>query len=175
MKLIAMALITTGIAFLAPACGGDDGGGAGSSASSGLQAALHASCDKAFECKDSYDAAMNNDNSFESQFGTSTSNCYDMYVALIQQFLGADYFEQVDASVAAGRIVYSPSDENVCLDAEAAVSCDAFFGQNGATADEPPECDSAFEGTVATGGMCTTDFDCMVDGDTCTDNVCTAG
>lgn len=170
-------LVTTSIALFAPACGGDDGGGAGSTVSSGFMAALQAQCDKAFECKDSYDASMHNDKTFESTYGNSSEDCYNKDIALIYGFAGADFFDKLDASQSAGRIDYSPSDTQVCLDAAASgESCDAFFKQNNATYDAPPECDTAIQGTVATGDACTTDLDCMVDGDKCSDtNVCAPG
>jgi hypothetical protein len=55
----------------------------------------------------------------------------------------------------------------VCLAAIEAATCDEFFEQNGAVAESPPECDTTFVGTVATGGSCTLDEDCAVDGDAC--------
>lgn len=181
MKNLTLFVVSTGIALIAAACGGDDGGGGGggggslANASDAFKAAFRESCDKAHECKDSYDASMHNGDTFESSWGTSADECYNMTLALIEQYFGANYFDEIDASADAGRIAYDEADAQTCLDAASSVSCDAFFEQNGQTATEDPACDTAIQGTVATGGTCTTDFDCMSDADSCTDGTCTAG
>ena len=166
------------VAALSACGGGDDGGGGGGSfgkASDALKSGIHAQCDKAFDCKASYDPSMHDGNTFDAQYGTSAQNCYDMTIALLEQFVGADYFDKIDASQSAGRIQYNASDASTCLDEETAMSCDVIFEQNGAVEADVPECDTALVGTVQTGGACTTDLDCATDGDSCDGDVCTAG
>ncbi len=147
------------------ACGGDDGGLG--SASDAFKASIQASCEKAFACMSSYDAAMNNNTPFAESYGASVSDCVAQTTALINQFLGADYFAKLDASVAAGRVDYNAADAETCLDAGSAQSCDQFFGQNGAMYTPPAACDTAIRGTVATGGTCTIEEDCSVSADSC--------
>ena len=157
--------VSASFALLA-ACGGDDGGST-STPSAAFTASIQATCDKAFECMSSYDAAMHNGTAFADSYGTSADNCVAQTTALINQFLGADYLEKLDASASAGRIDYNASDAAACLAANSAQTCDQFFEQNGATSVEPAVCNTALVGTVATGGTCTIDNDCATAGDDC--------
>lgn len=166
-------LVSASFALLA-ACGGDDGGST-SSPSAAFNASIQASCDKAFECMSSYDAAMHNGDAFADSYGTSVSNCVSQTKAIITAFLGADYFDKVDASASAGRIMFSSADAATCLAASKAQTCDQFFSQNGATYTPPAACDTALVGTVATGGTCTIGDDCATEGDTCDETALTCG
>lgn len=168
-------LASSSLALMLVACGGDDGGLG--SASDAFKASIQASCEKAFDCMASYDPAMNNNTPFASAYGASVDDCVAQTNALIMQFLGADYFTKLDASVSAGRITYNASDAQTCLDAGSAQTCDQFFGQNGATYTPPAACDNAIKGTVATGGTCTIEDDCAASADSCdeTTMMCTAG
>jgi hypothetical protein len=157
------------LGLVVAACGGSD---APSSASGAVQESIRATCAKAFACRSAYDPAMNNDQSFENSYGTSESDCYDRTVALVLAFGGTDYFDKLDASAEAGRIAYNADDLETCLDALDAVSCDAYFGQNGAMADEPAACQTVLEPQVPIGGSCTIIGDCRDDAD-CDDTTMT--
>ncbi|MEZ4403738.1 MAG: hypothetical protein R3B06_27185 [Kofleriaceae bacterium] len=156
------------------ACGGGDSLDKPSDA---FKASIEASCQKAHDCMASYDPAMNNDTPFAQQYGANVAACVTQTTALIQQFLGADYFAKLDASASAGRISYNGSDAQTCIDAGSAQTCDQFFGQNGATYTPPPACDNAIKGTVATSGTCTINDDCATSGDSCdaTSMTCSPG
>jgi hypothetical protein len=172
-RQLGLVLISTMFAVFTGACGGDDGGGGGGGggkASDAIKDGIRASCAKAFDCMGSYDASMNGDTAFEDVYGTDEQNCYDMTIALINSFLGADYFDKFDASVEAGRITYNGDDADSCNDAQTSVTCDQFFGQNGQEAPDVPACDTALMGTVATGGACTISDDCASVDDSCDDS-----
>jgi hypothetical protein len=145
------------------ACGGGKGGGAGS-AGGAAQASLEQTCATAFECQAEF---PDGGSSFEQLFGTSEAACI---AKLEDVFSPAD----VQASVAAGRIIYDPGDAQVCLDAREAVTCAQFWGTD--PLQLPPECETAFVGTVPTGGTCTIELDCA-GGGTCNDQtqVCESG
>ncbi|HEX2689095.1 MAG TPA: hypothetical protein VHN14_20880 [Kofleriaceae bacterium] len=86
---------------------------------------------------------------------------------LISRFEGQDFFTKLDASVTAGRIKYNANDYETCVTAGEAEPCDQYFGQNGAHPMLPAACGTAEVGLVATGGACTLDDDCAVDGNSC--------
>jgi hypothetical protein len=151
------------------ACGGDDS--SLGSASDAFKESIRASCEKAHSCMSSYDPAMHNGDSFASSYGASADECYNMTLALIQAFLGADYFAKLDASVAAGRVSYNAADAQACLDAGNAQTCDQLFEQNGQDFTPPAVCQTAIRGTVATGGTCTIGDDCSAAADDCLDNM----
>jgi hypothetical protein len=156
-------------------CGG--GGGLGS-ASDAFHASIQASCEKAFDCMGEYDASMHGGQAFADSYGSSVDNCVQQTNALITAFYGASFYSDLDAAVASGNITYNSDDAQVCLDAGSAESCDAFFGQNGATEDLPPECDTSFVGNVGDGDACTmggSDFECSADGSTCDETSMTCG
>jgi hypothetical protein len=130
--------------------------------SGALKDNIHASCAKAFQCKSAYDPTMHN-GQFEDNYGTSASQCYDRIYGFVL-FLNPRLFDELDASVKAGRIVYNADDYGVCVSAASAESCDAFFGQNGADpGEEPPECQTWRVPQVKLGGVCTIDSDCTTD------------
>jgi hypothetical protein len=158
-------LVSASFALLA-ACGGDDGGST-STPSAAFETSIEASCQKAFDCMSSYDAAMHNGTAFADSYGASVSACVAQTRAFIDQFLGADYLDKLDASASAGRIDFDSADAQTCLDATTGQTCDQFFDQNGATFTPPAACDTALVGTVATGGACTIDEDCATEGDDC--------
>jgi hypothetical protein len=161
---ISFILFTAALAL--GACGGDDGGSL-DNPSDAFNESIRTSCQRAFDCMASYDPAMNNDTPFSERYGTSVDDCIVQTNALIEAFLGPGFAGKLDASVAAGRITYNAADAEVCLAASRALTCDQFFGQNGATATSPPECDTTFVGHVATGAACTIDLDCAAEADDC--------
>jgi len=173
---LSIVLACGAFAALLGACGG--GGGGFSSASDAFHESIHSSCQKAFDCMGEYDAAMHNNTAFADSYGSSVDDCVTQTNALITQFYGATFFDDLDAAVDAGNITFNGDDAQTCLDAGSAESCDAFFGQNGATEDLPPECDTAFVGTVADGDACEitgTSFECSADGSTCDSTSMTCG
>jgi len=141
------------------ACGGGSGGSGPSKPSDALKESIQGQCDRAHECKASYDAAMHDGDTFESLYGASSQACYDNIISLINQFQPT-YLSDLDAAAAAGRIMYDSDDFGTCLDALTGASCDAFFEQNGMMLPDPPQCDTALVGTVAAGGACTLDDEC---------------
>jgi hypothetical protein len=165
MRISSMAMC---VAFVLGACGGDDGdGGSADKASDAFAESIRTTCEKAFECMSSYDAAMHGGSTFDDRYGTSVDACITQYNALAEAFLGANFAAKLDASVAAGRVMYDAGDAGVCLAAARALTCDQFFEQNGQMEVTPPECDTTFVGTVTTGGTCTIDFDCASEDDEC--------
>jgi hypothetical protein len=135
------------------ACGGGKGGGAGN-AGGAVQASIDATCSKAFECRDEFPPDQGVE--FEQIFGTSEAEC-------VANFTEALDPADVQESVAAGRVIFDAADAQVCLAAVNGVTCGQFFGDEPFT--QPPECDTAFVGTVPSGGACTIDLDCAGDGD----------
>lgn len=157
------------LAVLGGAC---DDGGAPSSLSEAYKEGIRANCEKAHSCKASYDPSMHNNEAFESTYGADANACYNQLITLISTFLGADYFMKLDASQDAGRIEYVPADFEICLDSIGAATCDQFFEQNNAMAPNTPQCQTAIQGTVASGGTCTIDEDCAGAAECNTSNVC---
>ena len=154
-------------AFALAACGGGSSGPP-AKLSDAFQDSIHRQCQKAFDCKSSYVAAMHQNDSFENHYGGATVDaCANSVKTLLLTFNGQDFFTKLDASVTAGRIKYNAADYETCLTAGEAETCDQFFRQNGATAAPPAACNTAEVGLVATGGACTIDEDCAVDGNSC--------
>lgn len=129
------------------ACGGGKGGGVGS-ARGAAQATLEQTCEMAFACEAEF---PDGGSSFEQLFGTSEAAC----VAQLEEVFSP---AEVQASVGAGRIIYDAADAQVCLDAREAMTCGQFWGTD--PFQLPPECETAFVGTVPNGGTCTLDLDC---------------
>jgi hypothetical protein len=154
-----------GILFIVvAACGGGQGGGGG--ARIAIQRTVTQTCTKAFECMSSFppDAGFE----FGELFGTSEQQC----IATLSNVFDAD---AVEDSVSAGRILFDPNDANVCLNATAGLSCDQFWGDftGETTVPRPPECETAFIGTVETGGVCMVDLDCAGPENFCDDRTMT--
>lgn len=66
--------------------------------------------------------------------------------------------QQLEQSVAAGRIVYDPAQAQSCVDALAVLTCDT---NDKAWLSGPAACRGVFEGTVADGGECFTGLECL--------------
>ena len=161
MKLRLGSVFVLGLSFAA--CGGDDGGSGGPSrASDAIKESIQVQCDRAHECKASYDPAMHDGDTFDSIYGATPDACYDSIITLIDQFQPG-YFDDLDAAVSGGRVTYNSGDFGTCLGALESASCDAFFEQNGMSITEPPQCDTALMGTVAAGGACTLSDECAGD------------
>jgi hypothetical protein len=164
----------TSILAALAACGGSSGPPA--RLSDAFQDSIHRRCEKAFECKASYVAAMHQNQSFENFVGgTNVAACVNSLKTLTLTLNGQDFFTRLDASVSAGRIKYNADDYETCLAAGEAETCDQFFLQNGATAVPPAACGTAEVGAVATGGACTLDQDCAGAADLCDSTLNTCG
>jgi hypothetical protein len=162
------------VALAFAACGGSSSPLA--KLSDAFQESIQRQCQKAFDCKSSYVASMHQNQTFEDHYGGATVDaCVNSLKTLILTFQGPDYFTKLDASVTAGRIKYNADDYETCFMALEAETCDQFFRQNGATSTPPAACDTAEVGLVATGGACTIDDDCAVDGDGCDSTAHTCG
>lgn len=156
MKIHQLTSILAGLALAA--CGGDP------TVQEVLDESINTQCSKAWECMATFPSGQGV--TFEQLFSTSESACVTNFQTLIDEDQS-----KFEASVAAGRIIYNPDDAQICLDAMAALTCGQFWGTE--PVQEPAACDSAFQGTVADGGMCTIDEDCAVDGSECgTTNTC---
>lgn len=137
------------------ACGGGKGGGVGS-AGGAAQASLQLTCEMAFACEAEF---PDGGSSFEQLFGTSEADCIERFREVVDP-------AEIQASVGAGRIIYDAGDAQVCLDAREAATCAQFWGTD--ELELPPECQTAFVGTVQIGDACTIDADCATGG-TCND------
>jgi hypothetical protein len=105
-------------------------------------------CDEAYKCESSYPGTQSQ---FETDWGTSQTNCYDV--------LDAYYaVTAVQAEVDAGKSVFDASSAAQCLAGITYGSCSTFW-QNGAVF--PTVCDNVFTGTVPKGGACVVDEDCQ--------------
>jgi len=135
------------------ACGHGKGGGGGNAAAT-LDQSARQTCGKAFDCMSSFpsDAGFQ----FSEVFGTSEPAC----VANLEQSLDpADLQDSVDA----GRVLFDASDAQTCLAFFTGLSCTDFWDVElgrSTTLTPPSACDTAFVGTVANGGLCTTPLDC---------------
>ena len=154
------------------ACGNNDSISTGSGL---IKTDLRHACEQAFSCQSSYDPAQQGGTAFASTFGTSVDDCYAVYLAQLDVLYGPDFLQKLDASIAAGRILYSSDAGQTCLDAGDARTCDQFFGQNGATYAAPSACGEELVGTVASGDTCTIDEDCAVLGASCVASTMTCG
>ncbi len=149
--------------FALAACGGGggDGGGGGAAAAAFAEDQIRDFCDKGFECMSSFPQDMGFE--FEDFFGASSAECFANF--------GPDGTDKADlqASVDAGRVIFDSADASVCANELQTASCDQFWND-----DAPPECDTALTGTVADGGTCTIDFDCVGEDSFCDEetNVC---
>lgn len=162
IKLISSVFV---VGAIAGACGG--GGGGGLSAKGAVDEQLDIICASAFECKADYpaDAPIPHD----QLFGANEAACK---TSLGANLSGAD----VQVSVDAGRITYDAGDAQACIDFIDGLSCTDFWGS--LFKDTPPQpavCDTAFVGTVADGGTCTTDLDCSASGSSCNSGTCGPG
>ncbi len=127
------------------------------------QQAIQVDCDNAFRCRDSFPYP----DQFTSTFGTSPSDC----VAKLEPSV-VQTEQQVEAAVAAGRIVYHPADAEACLAFVEGETCSDFWSSSTPL---PSVCRTAFQGTVASQGACTISLDCATSGSQCTGTpmVCT--
>jgi hypothetical protein len=162
MNRLSSILIPVSFALAVGACGGG-----ASSPSDALHDSIRSGCQKEFDCMSEYDPAMHNGDAFADSYGSSVDDCVTQTEAFITAFLGANYFDKLDASVDAGRLDFNSDNAAACDDAFAAASCDEIFDQNGATYTQPAVCDTVLVGTVDDGGSCTLDQECSTSGDSC--------
>ncbi len=134
--------------------GGDgSGGGGGSTDTSGLESFVHGLgvkyCDEAFACKASFptDAGI----TFDEAFGPSAMACYADNDASFD-------IPAIVAQIQAGTILWNASDANTCLAGITFGTCEEFWQQGG---NEPAACATALAGTIADGGACVTDWECV--------------
>lgn len=114
-------------------------------------------CAQAFSCCDAKERA---DVLFVDPPPATQAECEPK----LQAFLAA-VFSQQRAAVDAGRLVFHADREKACFEKAQAATCAAFFEQN--LMDTDPDCEAAFEGTVAVGGECAGDDECAVNGAIC--------
>jgi hypothetical protein len=124
-----------------------------------LQENFRRQCDRFHACRAAWDPTMQGGATFESTFGADREECFAIFVGLVEQF-APDYFEDVDAAVADGRILFNEADSETCLAALEQATCDELFHQNGASREAPMACETALEGQVAPGGACTISDEC---------------
>jgi hypothetical protein len=114
-------------------------------------------CGTAFECRES----------FPTNLGATHTQIFGADVAACKAQLITG--TQIQASVDAGRVTFSESAASTCISKLAALDCAGFWA--GLTGDTlPTECDMATDGTVANGGVCTINLDCVsasCNGETC--------
>jgi hypothetical protein len=160
--------------FALGACGGSDG--PPGKLSDALQDSFQRSCQKLFDCKSSYSAAMHDDTAFEDFAGGATvSACVNSVKTLILATNGQDIFTKLDASVSAGRIKYNATDYETCASASDKQTCDQALDQNGAMSTPPAACGTFAVGQVASAGACTIDLDCASGNDVCDATAHTCG
>lgn len=90
---------------------------------------------------------------FEQVFGATPAACY---------IEAASYYDPtaVQSGIAGGTIVFDATAAVACVAGLAAVpapTCSTFWQQGPAF---PAACSTVFTGTVATGGACSSDFEC---------------
>lgn len=124
------------------------------SATEFLTALDHKDCDDAFACKATFVAEP--DWAFDDLFGTSAAECYGF---------GTPSHAKVEASIVAGRVKYDGVKAKTCVaNLPGAPVCATYWDQGPAY---PAACDDVIAGTVATGGACTTGWDCASLDDYC--------
>ena len=114
-------------------------------------------CGTAFECQASF--ATNLGVTHTEVFGANVAACR------AQLITGT----QIEASVDAGRVTFNESAASTCISKLAALDCAGFWAAL-TNNTFPTECDMATDGTVATGGVCTINLDCVsasCNGETC--------
>lgn len=148
--------LTAALAMSAAACGGDDDGD--SLTPGGFVTALSGSiCGKAFECMSTFPGTPAD---FSASFGASEAAC--------PAALGFVTPATVQASFDAGHIMFTASLASQCIAGIDAFTCEQFWN---ATA-LPTQCDTALVGTVANGGACTFNGECV--SGSCDGTMCTA-
>jgi len=135
------------------ACGG--GGGGGPTAEAAFTQLAGKVCTEAFMCMSTFPGTPDQ---FSQSFGASEAACNTLLLAQLD-------VDKVQASIDAGRIMFDGADVQACVDKTDFGTCDQFWGNTSPA--EPPECETALVGTVANGGTCTIDLDCMVAGSSC--------
>jgi len=88
-----------------------------------------------------------------ASFSLGGEDCEELF----EKAFASDGYEQMKAAQDAGTATYHGDKAQACLDALAALGCDALI------ANSVPECDEAFAGTVDAGGDCTYDVECVGD------------
>lgn len=128
-------------------------------------------CDKIFACDTEYIPDAHSGRSLQDYAGgTDADACYDRIKTTFLQANGQEYLDALDASVAAGRIVYRAADFQACASSYQGQSCDQLFEQHAQSYTEPPVCRTVKVGQVEPGGACTLDDDCAAG--FCHDDMC---
>lgn len=130
------------------ACG-DDGGGSSLTAGSYLTQFTDIFCGSAFECESSFPETPQT-GTHEDNFGPDEATCKTGFITA----------EQIQASVDAGRVTFDAGVARTCLSKFEALDCAGYWDALTVTG-LPAECDVALVGTVATGGQCTLNVDCV--------------
>jgi hypothetical protein len=144
---------------------GCDGGGADLSAGDAIARRTALTCEQGHVCRETYPEEGGFE--FEDFFQTSVDECVAFFTGFVDP-------ERVQDSVDEGRILYDSSEASACLDALETVDCARFWEIFQGIA-RPSECDRAFIGTVADGGTCSTDLDCLGPDSTCDSQTSTCG
>ncbi len=91
---------------------------------------------------------------------TSIAECEAQYEIFFKNVIG-DFLKGVDE----GRLKYDAARADACFAKAEAASCADYFGSD--FLDEDPDCEAAFQGTVALGGDCIDDDECKDPGASC--------
>jgi hypothetical protein len=151
-RLFSIAVPFAIASLTATACGG--GGSSSPTAREAMEEAIDMLCSKSHECRTSF---PDGDGLFALIFQANEGAC----VSFFTQFLDP---AEIQASVDAGRITYSASDAEACVDFQAGLTCEQWWSD---TTVEPAACERAFVGQVADGDACTTALDCSAAESSC--------
>lgn len=124
------------------------GGGGSVTAETFDQEFVEAACTKAHQCRSTWPGEADE---FTEIFGASASAC-------ISQNGGEELDAELAAALEAGTVIFDEDNANACLATLRDLGCDALW-----TFEEPDACDQLFIGTVAQGGACTIDEECIRD------------
>jgi hypothetical protein len=132
------------------ACGGGKGG---LSVQGTFDRTVDVLCGRAHECRAQFPTDQGF--MFEDLFQDTEPAC-------IAGFEENSQVAEIQASVDAGRIIFRPGDAEDCSSFLEDLPCTELWGSFfDGNPPQPSTCDSSFEGTVATGGTCTIDLDCI--------------
>jgi hypothetical protein len=144
------------VGMLVAALGACDGGGGGGGTPIAIdqldEEAASVTCAKIFECCDA--AERMEALGFITPVPTTEAECVTAYGSLI-----AAFYAELEAGVTDGTIVYHGDKAGNCLAAAENASCAEFNG--GEINSDNADCETTFEGTVATGAACTTSEQCV--------------
>ena len=140
--------VATAMLVALAGCGSSSSGGGGTVAREDLAAEMaKATCHHLYKCCDADERMA------DPTWGTTEAECVTMQTPTVTTSLAT-----LLAGVDAGKITFHGDRARKCLDNTAALTCDwgLFFN-----AKYVPDCLHVFDGTVATGGTCTMDEECM--------------